>query len=156
MLLLHKVCSSPHLTTTPLKLVPTQHLGLSLTGKCGSKTLVQDILTPVFATCTESNKRWDWKLGSNQDWFYGSFSLWSTHWCVLSYPIPVCPLCVCCHVLVSLAMIEKHMLVGLCGGSVGCHGGKEDRGDTGGGQVCMQTRDSLVLGCLLSPVCLLA
>ena len=48
MLLLHKVYSSPHLTTTPLKLVPTQHLGLSLTGKCGSKTLVQDIPTPVF------------------------------------------------------------------------------------------------------------
>ena len=47
-----------------------------------------------------------------------SYSRWSTHGCVPSYPIPVCPLCVYCHVLVSLAMIEKHMLVGLHGGSV--------------------------------------
>ena len=92
-----------------------------LTGKCGSKTLLPDIPTPVFVTCTESNKCWGWKFGSNQDRFYGSW----VHRCV---PIPVCPLCVHCHVLVSLAMIEKHMLVGLHGGSVGGHKDRRNMG----------------------------
>ena len=35
----------------------------------------------------------------------------------------MCPLCVCRHVLVSLAVVEKHMLVGLHGESVGGGGG---------------------------------
>ena len=61
----------------------------------------------------------------------------------------MCPLCVCRHVLVSLAVIEKHMLVGLHGESVeGGGGGHEGKGmeENMKTQVAVKCKDKRLTG----------